>query len=183
MNGFALSGDGQRALLTIAREAIRAAARGEVYRPPEPAPDELERRHGVFVSLHKGGELRGCIGYITAQDPLYLQVARAARSAAMDDSRFPPVAPEEVESLDIEISVLSVPIPVSCADDIELGRHGIIVSLEGRRALFLPQVAPAQGWDKKTTLQCLCLKAGLKPDDWKSEAGLSVFEAFVFGEV
>jgi len=158
-----------------------------------PVTRSLERKAGAFVTLKckmsddgrcigRGDDLRGCIGTIEPTDTVYDTVARRAASAALEDTRFPhPVSVPELPFITVEISVLTPPLPVKSADEIVIGKHGIILAVGWNRATFLPQVAPEQGWDKPTTLQHLALKAGLDADAWK-RAEFRVYEAIVFGE-
>jgi AmmeMemoRadiSam system protein A len=170
----------------LARGALQRSLEGEA----EPDPRDigiqltplLEQRRGTFVTLRRSGELRGCIGEIQAARPLYRSVMGIAVSAATQDHRFDPVTRDELDLLDIHVSALTAPRPVDSWEEIELGRHGIVMQKEGRSATFLPQVAPEQGWDLETTLTRLCQKAGLEPDAWREGARFLVFEAEVFGE-
>jgi AmmeMemoRadiSam system protein A len=174
----------RRVLLRAARDSINSVLSGG-KKPSEDLadiPDTLKQPCGAFVTLTKFGDLRGCIGYVEAQAPLYKTVVTAAKAAAFRDTRFDPVTSEEIEDIEIEISVLKPPSPVGSWTEIELGRHGIILSKRGRRALFLPHVAVEQNWDLPTTLTHLAMKAGLFPDDWREGASYEVFEAEVFGE-
>jgi AmmeMemoRadiSam system protein A len=134
------------------------------------------------VTLHLDDALRGCIGTLEAVQPLYENVIHNARNAAFRDSRFSPLTAPEFDRIDIEISVLTPPRAIASLDEFVIGRHGIILEKGHHRAVFLPQVAPEQGWDKETTLAFLSRKAGLGPDDWRRGATFSVFEAVVFGE-
>jgi len=177
----------QRHLLALARRAIESALRGETRPDPRPYPAgvaaaKLETPSGAFVTLTADGRLRGCIGHITAQEPLVETVIDNALSAAFRDPRFPPVTAQEVAGLEIEISVLTPLREVSGPPEIEIGRHGIVLEKAGHRAVFLPQVAPEQGWDRETTLAHLAVKAGLARDAWRSGTRFQVFEAFVFEE-
>jgi hypothetical protein len=132
------------------------------------------------VTLRHGHDLRGCIGTVRADRPLWETVARAARAAANEDPRFDPVEADEMDDLTIEVSVLGAPREVEDPDDVVAGRHGIIIS-EGRHfGLLLPQLADEYGWDRETLLSQACVKAGLAPDAWKTGARVSVFEAQVF---
>jgi len=151
---------------------------------PPPEIDKLRERGGCFVTLNTAsGELRGCIGSIESPEPLGDNLRRNALNAAQRDPRFPPVEPHELPSLSIEVSVLSKPSQIGSAEEFEVGRHGIILELGQYHAVFLPQVAPEQGWNRETTLQYLSRKAGLPPDAWKHpQVRFSVFEAEVFGE-
>ena len=179
--GSELSIEDRRRLLGIARRAIADALAG---RPP--APDEtdgaLGRRSGAFVSLHRRGDLRGCIGYPDGDRPLGSVVAHCAVSAATGDPRFPAVRPDELDQCVIEISVLGPLSPVADPADITVGRHGLIVEQGRRRGLLLPQVAVEYGWDRDTFLARTCGKAGLPADAWKQGASIVKFEAEVFDD-
>ena len=179
--GSELSIEDRRRLLGIARRAIADALAG---RPP--APDEtdgvLGRRSGAFVSLHRRGDLRGCIGYPDGDRPLGSVVAHCAVSAATGDPRFPAVRPDEFDQCVIEISVLGPLSPVADPADIIVGRHGLIVEQGRRRGLLLPQVAVEYGWDRDTFLARTCGKAGLPADAWKQGASIVMFEAEVFDD-
>jgi AmmeMemoRadiSam system protein A len=158
-----------------------------------PITPSLERKAGAFVTLKckmsddgrcigRGDDLRGCIGTIEPTDSVYDTVAVRAASAALEDTRFPhTVSVPELPFITIEISVLTPPVPVKSAEEIVIGKHGIILSVGWSRATFLPQVAPEQGWDRETTLRHLARKAGLPEDAWK-KAEYRVYEAIVFGE-
>lgn len=157
-------------LHAFAVAAVAASARRE----PEPAPP-IERalmvRAGVFVTLERRGELRGCIGHIEADTPLAPLTGRMARAAACEDPRFPPVRPSELAGLDVELSVLGPPAPGG-ADELVVGRHGVIVTRGRHRALLLPQVAPRCGWTADDMLEAVCRKAGLPPDAWLADGTL-----------
>ena len=143
----------------------------------------LRRRSGAFVSLHKGEDLRGCIGLISDEGELYRTVQRCVLSAALEDSRFTPVTREEVDALHIEISVLSPAQRVTDVTQIEAGRHGLIISAGGFRGLLLPQVVSKYGWDRETFLAQTCRKAGLSTTAWnRSGTVIQIFEAQVFSE-
>ena len=174
----------RRWLLRLAHQSIRLAVTGT------PLPSSLEKNHasphlrearGAFTTLHEDGKLRGCIGYVVALEPLEETIRKTARAAALEDPRFPPVTEAELESLQVEISVLS-PMFEIAPGDVVVGRHGLMVSYEGRRGLLLPQVAPEWGWDRETLLAQTCRKAGLPKDMWKRGAKLEAFTAEVFGE-
>jgi AmmeMemoRadiSam system protein A len=134
------------------------------------------------VTLTEREQLRGCIGSITGTEPLVEGVAHQALNSAFEDPRFSPLAARELGDVHIEISVLTPPVEVSGPDEIVVGRHGVFIEKRGYRAVFLPQVATEQGWDRETLLRQLCRKAGLKPDDWKHDAKFEVFEAQIFEE-
>ena len=171
----------RRALLRLARDAIvahvtRAAA------PVTHVCDATERPGAAFVTLHKSGDLRGCIGHVEANEPLGGVIARCAVAACSADSRFPPVDASELPTLDLELSLLGPLEPIAGPDDIEIGRHGLVVEMGWHRGLLLPQVASEWHWDRETFLAQTCHKAGLPSEAWKSGARLWRFEAEVFGE-
>jgi len=105
-----------------------------------------------------------------------------AINAAVNDPRFPPVTTAEIDDLDFEISALTPPVSVSSSNDIVIGKHGIVLQKNAQAAVFLPQVAPEQGWGIEETLSNLAMKAGLPPNGWKESAQFEVFEAIVFSE-
>jgi len=180
-----LSKEWRRNLLLLARERIEEKLFRRSSLTWERLKDDplLTEKRGLFVTLKKGGDLRGCIGTIVADRPLGETVRAMAIQAAFFDPRFPPLEREELLEVTIEISLLTVPTPVSSWCDIVIGRDGMILSLRGRQALFLPQVAPEQGWDLETTLSYLSRKAGLPPDAWRDPAcRFQTFQAEVFGE-
>ncbi|MHC4742395.1 MAG: AmmeMemoRadiSam system protein B [Planctomycetota bacterium] len=144
--------------------------------------DGLKCPRAAFVTLKKEGQLRGCIGDIFPCQPLYKSVLSNAINAAFRDRRFPPLQKEEFNDITIEISALTRPKSVPSSDKIRIGTDGIVLNKAGRSAVFLPQVAPEQGWDLSETLTQLSKKAGLGADDWKEDAGFLVFQADVFGE-
>jgi len=168
-------------LLTLAREAIQAWVSAAPAHVPAPS-DVLEEPSGAFVSIHKRGELRGCIGHIEPNEPLGAVVTRCAVAAASTDSRFPPITVEELQQIDIEISVLGPLEAIHGPNQIEVGRHGLVVELGWHRGLLLPQVATEWRWDAETFLAHTCHKAGLPRDAWKHGAKIFRFEAEVFGE-
>lgn len=180
MPGF-LSDTERQMMLQAARQAIADTLAG---RGPAPLAAEgvLASAAGVFVSLHKRKQLRGCIGYPSGDQPLASVLCRSAIAAATEDPRFPPVTADELAGIDIEISVLTPVVPVETPSEIEVGRHGLVIELHGRRGLLLPQVATEHGWDRDTFLAQTCVKAGLARDAWKSGARIFRFEAEVFGE-
>ena len=168
-------------LLRIAREALAAyvgAAPAQVHGDA----GILARPGGVFVTLHKGGSLRGCIGHIEPTEALGSVVPRCAVSAGSSDPRFPPLAPDELEAIDIEISLLGPLEPIAGPQDIVVGRHGLVVERGWQRGLLLPQVATEWQWDADAFLAHTCDKAGLPRDAWKKGAKVWRFEAEVFGE-
>lgn len=155
--------------------------RREPGRPPD-VDDVLDRACGAFVSIHRDGQLRGCLGRLESTWSLPRVVAHLAEAVADSDPRFQPVEPQELPALDIEISVLTPEREIQSPTEIEVGRHGLIVEQGVHRGLLLPQVATEHGWDRMTFLEHACMKAGLAPDAWQRGARLLIFEAQVFGE-
>jgi AmmeMemoRadiSam system protein A len=176
-----LSSDERRELLRVAREAIRHKLSGG----PPPVPPRLANpslRAGAFVTLHLGGDLRGCIGQPGGDNLLVDVVAECAVAAATEDPRFPPLSPAELSRVHLEVSVLGPIMPVDDVAEIDVGRDGLIAEQGFRRGLLLPQVATERAWGRETFLSHTCLKAGLKADAWRSGAKIFRFEAEVFGE-
>jgi AmmeMemoRadiSam system protein B/AmmeMemoRadiSam system protein A len=171
----------RRELLDLARETITRLLLTETAPLPRGYSDRLMREQGAFVTLKKKGDLRGCIGRILPDGPLAELVSRMAFEAAFRDPRFQPLAPSELSDIEIEVSLLTPPRRVSGASGVVVGRDGVILGKSGHSAVFLPQVAPEQGWDRDTMLDALCRKAGLTAGCWK-DAELSVFQAEVFHE-
>jgi AmmeMemoRadiSam system protein A len=172
----------RKMLLQLARDAITALVTGAAA-PEAELAGAASRLAGVFVSLHKHGDLRGCIGHVEPDQPLARAVARYAVAAASADPRFPAITAAELADLDIELSILGPLEPVSSADDIEIGRHGLLVEMGWRRGLLLPQVATEWKWDRDAFIAQTCHKAGLPLDAWQKGAKVWRFEAEVFGEV
>jgi len=173
----------QQFLLKLARDTIQAHLAGNKAPPGDTDDPAMHQQRAVFVTLQKHERLRGCIGQLVACQSLIDAVRDAAISAATQDPRFPPVTSEELDSIAIEISVLSPLREVEDPSEIEVGKHGVIVSQGRRHGVFLPQVATEQSWDRETMLTHLCAdKAGLPPDAWRSGATLQVFTAQVFSE-
>ena len=179
-------------LLGLAHAAIASALVGE------PLPDSLPASvsnvpsasrysswaaepRGVFTTLYLGEQLRGCVGYALPIRPLFRAVGETARAAAFDDSRFWPVTAEEARELKISLSILSPLFPIA-PEQVEVGRHGLVVSDGVRRGLLLPQVPGEHGWDRETFLGETCRKAGLPVDAWRKSATLEAFTAEVFGD-
>lgn len=167
-------------LLRIAHEAIESAVDGRKASFDPPSPHLAEPR-GVFTSLYLRGELRGCVGYVLPVLPVYRAVAETARAAAEEDSRFEPVQREEATQLEISLSILSLLQPIA-PEQVEIGRHGLVVTMAGRRGLLLPQVPIEHHWDRITFLEQTCRKAGLPMNAWQQDAMLEAFTAEVFGD-
>jgi AmmeMemoRadiSam system protein A len=173
----------QRRLLQWARRAIECAVRREKAPPITELTPELCAPHAAFVTLKKRGELRGCIGRMAFDRPLWENVVSAAVSSALEDPRFEPVLSEELPELRLEISVLEPPVELKRFEDYDAQRHGIIIEKGLRHALFLPKVAGEYGWEERETLEKLCGKAGLPEDAWREpDARLQIFTAIDFAE-
>jgi AmmeMemoRadiSam system protein A len=176
-------------LLRLAHDSISSALQHREISLDPPTP-HLAQLHGVFTSLYlcqSPGEgqrekaLRGCVGYVFPVCPVYRAVAETARAAAFEDNRFPPLTTEEASYLAIELSILS-PAQAVRAEEIEVGRHGLLISRNGRRGLLLPQVPVEHNWDRTTFMEQTCRKAGLPPDAWREGATIEAFTAEVFGD-
>jgi AmmeMemoRadiSam system protein A len=173
--------DERRRLLQLARDAIVAHLSGLPAPAADPSPI-LERRAGVFVSLHRGEALRGCIGHVEPDQPLSRVLPSSAIAAASTDPRFDSVTSEEMLELQIELSILGPLERITGIDEVEIGRHGLLVERGWNRGLLLPQVAVEWEWDAEAFLSQTCHKAGLPLDAWKSGAVIWRFEAEVFSE-
>jgi len=179
--GACLAPGEREELLRIARNAVVACVSGGNMPQVSPAHPELAAPGAAFVTLRSGRDLRGCIGYTEAHDPLYRVVQECAVAAATEDPRFPRVTKEEVPALRFEISVLTPLSPIR-PEEVTVGVHGLQIRKGGNRGLLLPQVAVEHGWDRQMFLSQVCRKAGLPPDAWKEDAELDSFTAEVFGE-
>lgn len=177
-----LSRAAKGALLVHARRCLETYFATGKMLPAAGCEAAPSMKRGAFVTLKKHGELRGCIGHIAVDLPLCECVGRMALEAALHDSRFPPLERDELPRTEIEISVLTPALPVSGPDAIVVGRDGVILRKGGRSAVFLPQVALEQGWDRETMLSNLARKAGLPADAWRSGAEFLTFQAEVFSE-
>jgi AmmeMemoRadiSam system protein A len=167
-------------LLRLAHDSILAGLEHKEL-SLEPPTAHLAEPRGVFASLYLRGQLRGCVGYVLPVSPLYRAIAETAQAAAFNDTRFQPVTPEEASCLEVELSILSPPQPIS-PEAVEVGRHGLLISMYGQRGLLLPQVPVEHDWDRITFLEQTCRKAGLPLDGWQKGATIEVFTAEVFGE-
>lgn len=180
--GFSLSPEEKTELLRMARAAVTEFVERRSVIEDVSGKAKFQEPRGVFVTLTKGGDLRGCIGFIEPVAPLGQAVIRAAIYAATEDPRFPPVIPAELKDLAVEISVLTPVREIADPREVVVGRHGLIVARGGRKGVLLPQVPVENKWDRETFLEQGCLKAGLPPDAWRLGAKLAVFEAIVFHE-
>ena len=177
-----LSSFEERLLLKIARRSVEGYLSKATPDPIEVPEGPLREPYGVFVSIHKGDQLRGCIGRIQPTEALSRTAGECAVSAAVGDPRFLPVGSAELAELKFEISVLSPPERIAEDGEIEIGRHGLLIERGDRHGLLLPQVATQQGWDRCEFLRQTAIKAGMEPDAWKSDAAIFRFEALVFEE-
>jgi len=179
---FGLTHEEKKWLMGLAKDAVKAAASGKEFTPPDPPTANLREKGAAFVTLKKGGNLRGCIGHIVARVPLFECVAEVARSAALEDPRFSPVTAAEYGSLHFEISVLTPPQDVKDPAEIVVGTDGVLLSYGFNQGVFLPQVPTEQGWDREEYLDHLCFKAGvMKEKCWKDpKAKLRKFQAIVW---
>ncbi len=179
---FVLNASQKKELLNIARKTLESyLADGTI--PEFEASDNLKKFGAAFVTLTRNGELRGCIGQTTATEPLHLNISRHAVDAAVSDPRFTPVTRAELDSLKIEISVLSPIQPVESLNEIEIGRDGLMIFKGSSRGLLLPQVATDYKWDLNTFLEQTCHKAGLPANAYKDpDVTIFRFQAVVFGE-
>jgi AmmeMemoRadiSam system protein A len=170
-------------LLKAARESIlQEFSECDVTKVDYKAYPKLKMELGAFVTLHIKGDLRGCIGYIIAQKPLFETIVEAAKHSAFGDPRFPELIRDELDEVEIEISVLSEFVPIKTYEEIEVGKHGLLLE-EGGRAVLLPQVATEQNYNRAQFLTALCHKAGLYGNYWKERMlNIKIFTALVFSE-
>lgn len=177
---FEFSAEERTQLLQLAHESILSALRARQI-PLEPPTSHFAEPRGAFTSLYLREQLRGCVGYVLPINSVYRAVADTARAAAFEDTRFRPVTIDEARDLQIELSILSPPQPIR-PEEVEIGRHGLLISMTGYRGLLLPQVPIEHHWDRETFLEQTCRKAGLPPDAWRKGAIIEGFTAEVFGE-
>ena len=172
-------------LLKLARKAIEHEFDSGIELP-KPDYDKyplLKTQAGAFVTINENNDLRGCIGYIIGYQPLYETVVDAAKQAAFGDPRFPSLIKPELDEIEIEVSILSEPFPLNGYDEIVVGKHGLILEEEGRRALLLPQVPIEHHMNKEEYLSALCQKGGFNHNLWREKKlKLSGFTATVFSE-
>jgi len=168
----------------VLHQIVRDTIEGKCLKKPPKAYDispTLKELRGAFVTLHKHGQLRGCIGHIVAHFPLAETISRMATAAAFEDPRFPPVTADELKDLEIEISVLTPFQKISNVEEIQVGVHGIYMKKGFHSGLLLPQVATEYKWDRKTFLEQTCRKAGLPGDAWKErDMEIYIFAADIF---
>jgi len=179
---YSLAPDEKTELLRMARAAVTGYLERRAEIEDVSGKAKFLEPRGVFVTLTKNGDLRGCIGFIEPVAPLGQAVIRAAVYAATEDPRFPPVRPAELRDIKFEISVLTPVREVSDPREVTVGRHGLIIARDGLKGVLLPQVPVENKWDRETFLEQASLKAGLPRDAWRRGAKLYVFEAIVFHE-
>ena len=179
-----LSLEEKKILLEAARNSIELLFKGEKVEEPDYTIHPLLKSYaGAFVTLTEYGSLRGCIGYIISDQPLWQTVCEAAVQASQNDPRFPPVRRSEIKNLEIEISILSEPFPLNNYDEIEIGKHGLILNEKGRRGLLLPQVPIEHHLNREQFLDAICHKTGFPAGYWRKQfLNLSAFTATVFSE-
>jgi AmmeMemoRadiSam system protein A len=180
MEGPEFSAAERSLLLNLAHESIASAIEHRTVSLTPPSSHLAEAR-GVFTTLYSRGELRGCVGLALAVSPLYRAVAETAQAAAFEDTRFSPLRSEELGDIEVSLSILS-PLKTIQPEQIEIGRHGLVISLGSRRGLLLPQVPVERGWDREKFLEQTCVKAGLPANAWSSGAMIEAFTAEVFGD-
>jgi AmmeMemoRadiSam system protein A len=178
-----LSTADKQLLLQVARDSIAAKLQGKAAPPVQASAPVLAEPRGAFVSLHRRGQLRGCIGYIEARKPLLQTVQEMAPAAAFQDPRFRSLQADELADLEIEISVLTPLRLIKSTDEIEVGKHGLYIVRGLNRGLLLPQVATQYHWDRRAFLEHTCNKAGLPPDAWKDpKTQIFTFRAEIFSD-
>ena len=178
-----LSNKEKKYLLDLARKVIDLKSQGKDLAREDFFSPTLKEHRGVFVTLNKSNQLRGCIGYVEGHKPLQIAVEEMSQAAAFDDPRFPPIEKGDVQEIEIEISVLSPLESIEDSSEIEIGKHGLIIEQGMMRGLLLPQVATEYDWDVITFLEHTCQKAGLPKDAWRDEATtIQVFSAEIFSE-
>jgi len=178
-----LSPADKQLLLQVARDSITGQMQGKAAAPVKASSPVLGELRGAFVSLHRRGQLRGCIGFIEAVKPLLQTVREMAPAAAFQDPRFRPLQADELADLEIEISVLTPMRLIKSTDEIEVGKHGLYIVKGLNRGLLLPQVAAEYHWDRLTFLEHTCNKAGLPPDAWKDpNTQIFIFRAEIFAD-
>ena len=176
-----LNEDEKAQLHRFVKETIRRKLDGTPLSDLETDSKNLNQDRGAFVSLHKSGRLRGCIGHIRGDRPLKDTIRDMAIAAAFEDPRFPSLSKEEFDQLEIEISVLTPFKKVDDVNKIEVGKHGLYITKGYAAGLLLPQVATEHNWDHMTFLEQTCVKAGLPTNAWKDkDADIYIFSADIF---
>jgi len=172
----------KKEFLKLARQTIENFLKDGTKEYPETAIPKFLEKRGVFVTLHKKGSLRGCIGYPLPIKPLIESIVDNAISSAAEDPRFKSVTASELKDIDIEISILTVPQKVESYKDVKVGRDGIIITKGFMRGLLLPQVPVEQNWGLEEYISHGCMIAGLPMDEWRRGVSIEIFQGIVFGE-
>lgn len=167
-------------LLRLAHESISSRLERKEL-SLEPPSEHLAHPRAAFTTIYLHGVLRGCVGYVLPIYSVYRTVAETARAAAFDDTRFPPLRLEELPGLQVSLSILS-PLELIQPEQVEIGRHGLVISMGGRRGLLLPQVPVERNWSRETFLAQTCRKAGLPDDAWHKGAVIEAFTAEIFAD-
>lgn len=175
-----LSQDEKSRLLSLAREAIISHITGSPAKVVEIMSENVTQQLGCFVTIKVDHKLRGCIGNLISDKPLYLLVQEMAVAAATKDPRFYPMKKMDLDNFELEISVLSPLHKIESSEEIQVGVHGIYLEKDSHRGVLLPQVAIEYGWDRTVFLNQTCIKAGLPPDGWNEGADIYIFSAEVF---
>lgn len=183
MPSLQLNNEQKKMLLEIAKKTIENAVNGEKLPDFDIRDPVLNTECGAFVTIHKNDSLRGCIGNVIGQMPLWKTVRKMAVEASLHDPRFSPVSAEELKDIDIEISVLSPFEKIEDTSSIEVGKHGLFIRQGFYQGLLLPQVATEYGWDRKEFLEHTCMKAGLYSDCYMNKnCEIFIFSATVFSK-
>jgi len=183
MEDMNLNTEQKSILLNIAEETIESAVTARKVPDFDIKDPVLNQKCGAFVTLHTNHNLRGCIGNISVETPLWKTIKNMSVESALNDPRFLPVSPSELKSIDIEISVLSPLKKITDIKEIKVGKHGILIKKRFRHGLLLPQVATNYGWDRIQFLEQTCCKAGLHKDCFKENGcEIYIFSATVFSK-
>jgi len=176
-----LNEEEKKTLHQIAKTVIENKARGKTVPDFKVESPVLKENRGAFVTIHKRGQLRGCIGYIEGRGPLHKTIEEMAEAAAFRDPRFTPVKEKELPELELEISVLTPLKKIKDVDEVQVGKHGIYIKKGWYSGLLLPQVATEYGWDRQAFLEHTCQKAGLPSNAWKEkDTEIYIFSADIF---
>jgi AmmeMemoRadiSam system protein A len=179
--------DGKK-LIKLAKDTVKSYLDKKEYQVPEAIKKKYGDKRGVFVCIKKNKQLRGCIGYIEAEHPIWWAVENAAKGAAFSDPRFPPTSENEMPDITFEISVLTEPKLLECPPEerykhVKIGKHGLIAEKEQYKGLLLPQVFPELNVDPESALDLTCEKAGLKAREWENkDVSIYTFECQIFKE-
>lgn len=183
MDDWLPSEEEKKVLFKIARDTIKNKLEKKDFKYPENMPATLKPLSGAFVTLKMGGELRGCIGYTEAIKPLDETIHEMANAAAFEDPRFAPLAKDEYDLIEIEISIITPMRLINDIDEIEVGKHGLMIKKGFMSGLLLPQVATEYNWNREQFMENTCYKAGLSPDAYKSpDTEIYKFSAIIINE-